>query len=97
MCEYIDHNISLVSLYLPSLLKQRWLSFLAIDMSCHLINGGTSLENNVIDLTHSVSLALDCFSLLLFLSSWLIHSYDYEIMQLPITGGTLCVLPNVTT
>ena len=24
-------------------------------------------------------------------------SYDYEIMQLPFTGGTLCVLPNVTT
>ena len=24
-------------------------------------------------------------------------SYDYEIMQLPNTGGTLCVLPNVTT
>ena len=23
-------------------------------------------------------------------------SYDYEIMQLPFTGGTLCVLPNVT-
>ena len=24
-------------------------------------------------------------------------SYDYEIMQLPITGGKLCVLPNITT
>ena len=24
-------------------------------------------------------------------------SYDYEIMQLPFTGGTLCVLPNITT
>ena len=24
-------------------------------------------------------------------------SYDYEIMQLPFTGGTLWVLPNVTT
>ena len=23
-------------------------------------------------------------------------SYDYEIMQLPNTGGKLCVLPNVT-
>ena len=23
-------------------------------------------------------------------------SYDYEIMQLPITEGTLCVLPNAT-
>ena len=42
-------------------------------MSCHLINEITSLENDVIDLTHSVSLALDCFSMLLLLSSWLIH------------------------
>ena len=42
-------------------------------MSCHLINGITSLENEVIDLTHSVSLALWSFSLLLLLSSWLIH------------------------
>ena len=25
------------------------------------------------------------------------YSSDYEIMQLPFTGGTLCVLPNVTT
>ena len=25
------------------------------------------------------------------------YSFDYEIMQLPFTGGTLCVLPNVTT
>ena len=24
-------------------------------------------------------------------------SYDYEIMQLPFAGGTLCVLRNVTT
>ena len=23
--------------------------------------------------------------------------YDYEIMQLPFAGGTLCVLPNVTS
>ena len=43
----------------------------------------------MIDLTHSVSLALDR----------LVYtcSYDYEIMQLPFTGGTLCVLPKVTT
>ena len=42
-------------------------------MSCHLINGITSLENDVIDLTHSVSLAWWSFSLLLLLSSRLIH------------------------
>src|SRR5918994_5439605 len=60
MCEYIDKNrVSLVCLYLTSSLNQRWLSFLAIDMSCYLINGITSLENDVIDLTDSVSLALD--------------------------------------
>ena len=58
MCEYIDERVSLVCLYLTSSLNQRWLSFLAIDMSCHLINKITSLENDVIDLTHSVSLAL---------------------------------------
>mgnify|MGYP005836184475 CR=1 FL=1 len=53
------NRVSLVCLYLTSSLNQRWLCFLAIDMSCHLINGVTSLENDVIDLTHSVSLALD--------------------------------------
>ena len=42
-------------------------------MSCHLMNGNTSLENDVIDLTHSVSLALDRLVLLQLLSSWLIH------------------------
>ena len=65
--------MSLVCLYLTSSLNQWWLSFLAIDMSCHLINGITSLENDVIDLTHSVSLSRWSFSLLLLLSSWLIH------------------------
>ena len=54
-----QNRVSLVCLYLTSSLNQRWLSFLDIDMSFHLINGITSLENNVIDLTHSVSLALD--------------------------------------
>ena len=52
----------------------------------------------MIDLTHSVSLALDrlvcCYC---FLHDLYMFSYDYEIMQLPFTGGTLCVLPNVTT
>ena len=64
---------SLVCLYLTSSLNQRWLSFLAIDMSYHLINVITSLENDVIDLTHSVILAWWSFSLLLLLSSWLMH------------------------
>ena len=66
-------------------------------MSCHLINGITLLENDVIDLTHSVSLALD--RLLTAIAFFMTYacSYDYEIMQLPNTGGTLSVLSNVTT
>ena len=60
------------------------------------MNEITSLENDLIDMTHSVSLALDrlvcchCFLHDLYMF------YDYEIMQLPFTEGTLCVLPNVT-
>ena len=60
-------------------------------------NGITSLENDVIDLTHSVSLALDrLFTAIAFFMTYTC-SYNYEIMQLPFTGGTLCVLPNITT
>ena len=50
----------------------------------------------MIDLTHSVSLALDRLVAIAFFMTYTC-SYDYEIMQLPFTGGTLCVLPNVTT
>ena len=61
------------------------------------MNEITSLENDVIDLTHPVSLALDrLFTAIAFFMTYTC-SYDYEIMQLPNTGGTLCVLPNVTT
>ena len=55
MCEYIDKQSVTSMLYLISSLNQRWLSFLAIDMSCHLINGITSLENDVNDLTHPLA------------------------------------------
>ena len=49
----------------------------------------------MIDLTHSVSLALDrLFTAIAFFMTYTC-SYDHEIMQLPNTGGTLCVLPNV--
>ena len=52
--------------------------------------------NDLIDLTHSVSLALDrLFTAIAFFMTYTC-SYDYEIMQLPFTGGTLCVLPNIT-
>ena len=97
MCEYID-KLSVTSMpLLASSLNQRWLSFLAINMSCHLINGITSLENDVIDLTHSVSLTLDrlvcCYCFL------------HDLYKVP-TTMRLCnsclpeehfVLPNVTT
>ena len=66
-------------------------------MSCHLINGITSLENDVIDLSHSVSLVYDRYSFIAtaFFMTYTC-SYDYEIMQLPNTGGTLSVISNVT-
>ena len=67
-------------------------------MCCHLMNGITSLENDVMDKTQILSIAQDrvvCFARAFPMSS--IFSYDYEIMQLPNTGGKLCVLPNVTT
>ena len=55
MCEYID-KLSVTSMpLLDYLVNQRWLSFLTIDMSYHLINGITSLENDVIDLTHPLA------------------------------------------
>ena len=50
----------------------------------------------MIDLTHSVSLALDRLVVAIAFFMTYTCSYDYEIMQLPFTGGTLCVLPNVT-
>ena len=59
MCEYIDKQSVTSMPLLDKLVNQRCLSFLAMDMSCDLINGITLLENDVIDMTHSVSLALD--------------------------------------
>ena len=51
----------------------------------------------MIDMTHSISLAPDrlvcCYC---FLHDLYIF-FDYEIMQLPNTAGTPCVLSNVTT
>ena len=56
MCVNTQTNIvSLVCLYLTSSLNKRWLSFLAIDMSCHLMNGITSLENDVMDQIHPLA------------------------------------------
>ena len=51
----------------------------------------------MIDLTHSLSLALDrYFTAIAFFMTYT-YSFDYEIMQLPNTGGTPCVLSNDTT
>ena len=66
-------------------------------MSCYLINEITSLENDVIDLTHSFSLALDRLFTAIALFMTYTCFYDYEIMQPPDTGGIPCVLSNITT
>ena len=61
------------------------------------MNGITSLENDVVDLTHPLlSTMIVLFVAIAFFMTYTC-SYYYEIMQLPNTGGTLCVLPNVTT
>ena len=51
----------------------------------------------MIDLTHSVSLALDRLVVAIAFFMTYTYSFHYEIMQLPNTGGTPCVLSNVTT
>ena len=68
-----QNTVSLVCLYQTSSLNQRWLSFLAIDMCCHLMNGITSLENDVMDKTHPLAQHIDRSVLLLLLSSCQIH------------------------
>ena len=58
---------------LDQLVHQRWLSFLAMDICCHLMNGITSLENDVMNQTHPLAYHNDRYVLLLLLSSRLIH------------------------
>ena len=58
---------------LDQLVNQRWLSFLTIDMCCHLMNGITSIENDVMDKTHPLAQHIDRSVLLLLLSSCQIH------------------------
>ena len=69
MCEYIDKQSVTIVPLLDKLVNQRWLSFLAIDMCCHLMNGITSLENDVMDKTHPLAWHYDRLVLLLLLSS----------------------------
>ena len=52
MCEYIDKQSVTSMPLLDQLVNQRWLSFLAMDMCCHLMNMITSLENDLMDKTH---------------------------------------------
>ena len=73
MCEYIDKQSVTSMPLLDQLVDQSWLSFLAIDMSCHLINEITSLENDVMDKTHPLAQHNDRSVLLLQLSSCQIH------------------------
>ena len=47
--------------------------FLTIDMCCHLMNGITSLDNDVMDKTHLLAELNDHLVLLLLLYSLLIH------------------------
>ena len=98
MCEYIDKQSVTSMPLLDQLVNQRWLSFLAIDMSCNLINGITSLENDVNDKTHPLAQHYDHYSFIaiVFFMTYTCSS-NYEIMQLPNTGGTPCMLTNVTT
>ena len=67
MCEYIDKQSVPSMPLLDQLVNQRWLSFLAIDMCCHLMNGITSLENDVMDKTHPLAQHNYRFVLLLLL------------------------------
>ena len=67
-------------------------------MSCHLMDGITSLGEWCDGQDPSISLAYWLFSFIaiaLFMSYT--YSFDYDIMQLPNTGGIPSVLTNVTT
>ena len=57
VCEYIDKQSVTSMPLLDWLVDQRWLSFLTIDVCCHLMNVITSLENDAMDKTHPFSLA----------------------------------------
>ena len=73
MCEYIDKQSVTSMPLLDWLVNQRWLSFLAMDKELsfderdHIIREWCDWQDP------SVSLARWSFSLLLLLSSWLIH------------------------
>ena len=68
MCEYIDEHYVPSEPLLDQLVDQRWLSFLAMDMSYHLMTGSHHQQNDVMDKTHPLSQHNDCSVLLLLLS-----------------------------
>ena len=97
MCEYIDKQ-SVPSMPLVDWLNnQRWLSFLTIDMCCHLMNGITSLENDVMDKTHLLALLWSFSFIAIAFFMTYTYSFDYEIIQLPDIEGIPFVLSNITT
>ena len=73
MCKYIDKQSVPSMPLLDQLINQRWLCFLAIDMCFHLMNGITSLENDVMEKTHPLAQHVDRSVLLILLSSSQIH------------------------
>ena len=73
MCEYIDKQSVPSMPLLDQLVNQRWLSFLTIDMCFHLMNGITSLDNDVMEKTQPLAQHNDRSVLLLLLSSCQIH------------------------
>ena len=75
-CVNIDQQSVPSMPLLDQLANQRWLSFLAIDMCCDLMNGITSLENDVLDKTHLLAQHNDRSVLLLLLSSCQIHIHS---------------------
>ena len=69
-----------------------------MDTCCHLMNGITLVGELCDGQDPSVSLAKWSLSFIAidFFMAYT-YSFDYEIMQLPDTGGIPCVLSNVTT
>ena len=89
MCEYIDHNMSLVSLQLTSSLINRWLWFPYHGHWTSLITGSHHQENDAMDKIQSKAqhkiMQFICWSF----SN--VKYHFYEIVQLPDAVGMLWV------
>ena len=73
MCEYIEKQSVTSMPLLDQLVDQRWLTFLAMDMSCHLIMGSHHQWNDVMDKTHLLAQYNDRSVLLLLFFSCQIY------------------------